>query len=73
MTKVTKQAVCAVVAFAAVQVALVFYSTSHPSVNSLITASCVLSIVLYPAIGRYHERKMRTSGARSSEATRNSN
>jgi hypothetical protein len=73
MTKATKLAVGAVMIFAAIQVALVFYSTCHPSVNGLVTASCLLSIVLYPAIGRYHAKKVKAFSGQSSELPRNSN
>jgi hypothetical protein len=73
MTKVTMLAVGAVAIFASVQVALVFYSTCHPKVNGLVTAMCSMSIVLYPAIFRYHAKKMKAFSGRTSELPRDSN
>ena len=73
MTKITMLAVGAVVIFAAIQISLVFYSACHPSVNGLVTGSCVMSIVLYPAIIGYHAKKVKAFSGRSSDLPRSSN
>jgi hypothetical protein len=72
MRKITKLAVGVVAIYAAVQVGLVFYSVGHPAVNGIITGLCAMSIVLYPAIGRYRAKKVEELGGRASELPRGS-
>jgi predicted membrane channel-forming protein YqfA (hemolysin III family) len=60
----TTKAIAAVVIFAAIQLALLLYSFSHPWINDIVTSSFLLSIVFYLAVFDYHTRKMRAAGKR---------
>jgi hypothetical protein len=71
MTKATKIAICAILISTAFQLSIFSYSFSHPSVNRIVTGSFFLNMVLYPAVFRYHSRKMESAGANSSELPRN--
>ncbi len=71
MAKATKLAISALLICGVLQLTLLFYSFSHPSVKGLVTASFFVTMVCYPAIFRYHSRKMKSSGAQSSQSSRN--
>ena len=73
MANATKQAIWAIVIYAAIQLTLLFYSVCHPSVDGLVTASLLLAMIFYPAVWRYHAHKIKTSSRRSSELSQNSN
>jgi len=78
MADATKQSIyrgifpiAAVVICFAIQLTLLFYSFSHPSVNNLVTASFLFIMIIHAAV--YHAHKMKTSSRRSFELPFNSN
>ena len=73
MVNATTKAVAAVSICALIQLILLFYSFSHPSVDGLVTSSFVFTIVFYPMVFEYHARQMKTSEKRSSTSLLNSN
>jgi hypothetical protein len=72
MASATKKAICIIVTYAVIQLALLFYSISHPSIDDLVTDSFLFVIIIYPAVFRYHAHKMKTFVPRSSELPQNS-
>jgi hypothetical protein len=72
MANATKQSIyrgifpiAVVVICFAIQLTLLFYSFSHPSVNDLVTASFLFIMVIHAAVFEYHAHKMKTSSRRS--------
>ena len=57
--KATRIATVIVGLCAATQLALLFYSISHPSFNDWVTASFVFTIVIYPLVFAYHTTQMK--------------
>ena len=73
MANATTKAIAAIAVSAMTQLALLFYSVSHPSADALVTASFLFSIVFYPAVFEYHTNEMKASKQRSSESPLDSN
>lgn len=69
----TKKAIAAVAIFAIIQLILLFYSFSHPSVDGLVTSSFMLSLIFYPIVWDYHARKMKGSEKECSASPLDSN
>jgi hypothetical protein len=73
MANATAKAIAAIAVSAMIQLALLFYSVSHPSADALVTASFLFIVVFYPAVFEYHANKMKASKRRSSESPLDSN
>ena len=73
MPNATTRAIAAIAVCALIQLALLFYSVSHPSADALVTASFLFIMVFYPVVFEYHARKMKASKRRSSESPLDSN
>lgn len=72
MANATTKAIAAI-ALCAIQLALWFYSVSHPSASALATASFLFIVVFHPIVFEYHAHKMKASKRRPSESPQDSN
>jgi len=73
MANATTKAIAAIALCAMIQLALWFYSVSHPSASALATASFLFIVVFHPIVFEYHAHKMKASKRRPSESPQDSN
>jgi hypothetical protein len=73
MANATTKSIAAIAICAMIQLALLFYSVSHPSASALVTASFLFVVVFYPVVFEYHAHKVKASKRLSSESPLDSN